>query len=244
LTRHLKVLTILVCGFLAILLAIGATIYAYPRLKTIDKPAGPPQIVSAVLPLSEDAVGDAITRAFNVWSEYNRPSQLGHYQNKFPANSIWSRFFLFPRSEPVFPSDQEIAMDGGVDLFVARYLDIPAAQRAQDFYLYEPTHDYYWDSEYFYNTRPARFRCGFLIHLEPVAAAATPAGAPAAGASTRVEIYEFQPLVWAGEYWGFSASSFLPAKVHDIRPVDETTSDRKTLLDMISQAASTPAAAN
>ena len=233
-TRNRRVLIIVVCGFLAILLALGATIFAYPRLKTIRKPAGPPQLVSSLLPENEDAVEDALTRTFNVWSEYNRPSQLGHYQNKFPTSSIWSRFFLFSRSEPVFPSDQQIAMDGGVDLFVARYLDIPADRRTHDFYLYEPTHDYYWDSEYLYKDGPARFRCGFLIHLEPVSGAANSA------LGTKVEIFEFQPVAWAGEYWGFSAHGILPTQLHDIRPVDETTSDRKTLLDLITHAA-TPA---
>jgi hypothetical protein len=91
-----------------------------------------------------------------------------------------------------------------------------------------------------------------LIHLEPVAAGPTSgakdsakaaAGAPAPP-STKVEIFEFQPLVWAGEYWGFSPESYLPAKMHDIRPVDETTSDRRTLLDLISHAVTTPAAQN
>ena len=91
--------------------------------------------------------------------------------------------------------------------------------RAQDFYLYEPSGDYYWDSEYFYAGQPAKFRCSFLIHLEP-----------GGSSTTKVEIFEYQPTIWVGEYLGMSAHAILPTMLHDIRSAESTTVDRKNLL--------------
>jgi len=80
-------------------------------------------------------------------------------------------------------------------------------------------------SEYFYKGQPAKFRCSFLIHLEP-----------AGNSSTKVEVFEYQPTIWAGEYFGFSAHAVLPTTLHDIRPVQPTTTDRKALLTRIQNA--------
>ena len=138
------------------------------------------------------------------------PIRIGKYQNKFPYGSHWSYFFLFAKDDAhhsSFPSDQEILLDRGVDSFVERYVRIPPELRNRDLYLYEPTGDYYWESEYFYQGKAAKFRCSFLIHLEP-----------AANPGTKVEIFEYQPTVWVGEYFGLSAHAILPAKLHDIRP--------------------------
>jgi hypothetical protein len=92
--------------------------------------------------------------------------------------------------------------------------------------MYEPTGDYYWESEYFYQGKAAKFRCSFLIHLEP-----------AKNSSVKVEIFEYQPAVWVGEYLGMSAHAILPAMLHDIRPVQPTTVDRQAVLQLIQQSA-------
>jgi hypothetical protein len=118
-------------------------------------------------------------------------------------------------------------------------VQIAPEQRTHDFYLYEPTADYYWSSEYLYKGHPAKFRCAFLIHLEPADAggSATDSSAKTADAkvaATKVEIVEAQPMVWAGEYLGFSAHAVLPTMLHDSRPVEETTSEREALLEVIS----------
>jgi hypothetical protein len=45
--------------------------------------------------------------------------------------------------------------------------------------------DYYWDSEYYCNDRPAKFRSQFVIHIQPQGIT-----------STRIDVIEFQPEVW------------------------------------------------
>src|SRR5262249_16322211 len=100
---------------------------------------------------------------------------------------------------------------------------IDPSRRRSDFYLYEPTGDYYWSSEYYYNETPAKFRCGFILHLEPEG-----------NAHTKVEIFEYQPRVWAGEKLGWGAHG--PGFFHDIKEVEPTTADRVELLNIIKGA--------
>jgi hypothetical protein len=203
---------------------------AYPKFKKIEKRGPPPESVAAIVPEDVNAAAAAIGNTFNKWSDFDRPDRMGTYLNKFPYGSHWSHFFLFDRTtqNTTFPSDEEIHLDRGVDAFVERYVSIPPQLRVQDFYLYEPIGDYYWESEYFYNGRPAQFRSSFLIHIEP-----------AGNSSTRVEIFEYQPTIWVGEYLGMSAHAVLPTMLHDIRFVESTTADRKNLLALI-QATANP----
>ncbi len=214
----------------AALLGSLAFLAASSRFKKIEKRGPAPESVAAIMPGDADATLAAISGTFNEWREFEQPDRIGKFQNKFPYASQWSHLFLFHRDDPrnrLFPSDEEIQLDRGVDSFVERYVHIPAQLRARDVYLYEPSGDYYWDSEYFYQGQPAKFRCSFLIHLEP-----------AQNAATKVEIFEYQPIIWAGEYIGLSAHAILPTKLHDIRPVETTTADRQALLAMIQRASS------
>jgi hypothetical protein len=199
-------------------------------LKHIEKRGPAPERVSAILPGDLDATAGRIETVFNRWSEFERPGRTGAYPNKFSRASQWSHFFLSRRDDTglqLFPSDEEIGRNRGVDSFILAYLRIPNAKRGRDFYFREPSGDYYWDSEYFYNSAPAKFYCSFLIHLEPSDAS-----------HTTVEIFEYQPYIWAGEYIGFSAHAILPTTLHDIRPVEPTTSDRRALLALIGRSAS------
>ena len=219
---------ITVATLLGLLLALLVFV-EYPKLKKIEKRGPAYESVAAELPGDLDRVAAMISETFNVWADFDRPGQIGKYQNKFPYGSHWSRFFLFPKADaqhPLFPSDEEILLDRGVDSFVERYVRIPPELRSRDFYLYEPTGDYYWPSEYFYQGNAAKFRCSFLIHLEP-----------AKNSGVKVEIFEYQPTVWVGEYLGMSAHAILPTMLHDIRPVQPTTSDRKEVLQLIQQSA-------
>jgi hypothetical protein len=120
-------------------------------------------------------------------------------------------------------------LDRGADSFVARYVQIPPELRGHDVYLYEPTGDFYWSSEYFYNRRPAKFRCSFLIHLEPVGST-----------RTKVEVFEYQPTIWVGRYLGMSAHAIGPAMLSDIRSAKTTTADRQELLRIIQQSGGVP----
>ena len=211
-------------------LLLGSLVFAleYRRLKRVEKRGPAYENVATELPGDIDGVAATIGKTFNVWADFDRPDRIGKYQNKFPYGTHWSYFFLFAKADAhysSFPSDQEILLDSGVDSFVERYVRIPPELRNRDLYLYEPTGDYYWESEYFYQGKAAKFRCSFLIHLEP-----------ATNSGTKVEIFEYQSTVWVGEYFGPSAHAILPAKLHDIRPVQPTTVDRQEVLRLIQQS--------
>jgi hypothetical protein len=221
--KHRKIIIILaVC---AALLSSLTAVWIYPKFKKIEKRGSAPSSVAAVVPGDVNATAVSIGAAFNDWLDFDRPDRIGKYENKFPYGSQWSRFFLFRKDDTLhslFPTDEQILLNHGVDSFVERYVRLPPELRTRDLYLYEPSGDDYWDSEYFYNGQPARFRCSFLIHLEP-----------AGTSSTKVEIFEYQPEVWVGEYLGLSAHAVLPTMLHDIRSVEATTTDRKAVLTMI-----------
>ena len=195
------------------------------RFKHIEKRGPAPGRVNAILPGDLDATAGRIESVFNRWPEFEQASRTGTFLNEFPRDSQWSHFFLSRRDDAgllLFPSDEEISRNRGADSFIMSYLRIPPVNRSRDFYFHEPSGDYYWDSEYFYINAPAKFHCSFLIHLEPADAS-----------HTTVEIFEYQPYIWAGEYFGFSAHAILPTKLHDIRTVEPTTSDRRALLAVI-----------
>jgi len=217
---------ITVATLLSLLLALLVFAFEYRRLKKIERRGPTYESVSAELPGDADRVAAAINETFNVWADFDRPEGIANYRNKFPYGSHWSRFFLFRKADASFPSDQEILLDRGVDSFIERYVRIPPELRTRDFYVYEPTADYYWESEYFYQGKAAKFRCSFLIHFEP-----------AKDSGVKVEIFEYQPTVWVGEYLGMSAHAILPAMLHDIRPVQPTTVDRQAVLQLIQQSA-------
>ena len=219
--RRITVLAIVFTG--AILGFVVAT--QAHRFKHIEKRGPAPERVAAILLGGLDATAGRIETVFNRWSEFERPGRTGTYLNKFPRDAKWSHFFLSRREDTglqLFPSDEEISRNRGVDSFILAYLRIPSANRSRDFYFHEPSGDYYWESEYFYKNAPTKFHCSFLIHLEPADAS-----------HTTVEIFEYQPYIWAGEYFGLSAHAILPTRLYDIRPVEPTTSDRRALLAII-----------
>jgi hypothetical protein len=215
-----------------LLLVSLITLAEYPRFKRVEKRGPAPESVSATLPGDVDTAVTVVNAAFNEWADFSASNPTGRFPNKFPYGSKWSHFFLFHKNDPrhpLFPPDQEILLDRGVDTFVERYVRIPAELRNRDLYLYEPSGDYFWQSEYFYQGKPAKFRCSFLVHFEP-----------AGDSGTKVEIFEYQPMIWVGEYLGMSAHAVLPTMLHDIRPAQATTSDRKEVLLMIEDAATSP----
>ncbi|HET6142146.1 MAG TPA: hypothetical protein VFE02_01465 [Candidatus Acidoferrales bacterium] len=72
-------------------------------------------------------------------------------------------------------------------------------------------------------------RCAFLIHLEPYGTS-----------QTKVEIFEYQPEVWVGQYLGFSAHSIFPVFLDDIRRVPATAADRNDVLSVVKAAVGNP----
>jgi hypothetical protein len=211
----------------AVLVALVLT-GVYPKFKTIEKRGPAVESVAAVMPGDIEATAALLGVVFNDWAEFDRPERVRKFQNKFPEVSRWNHFFAFRKGDaqhPLFPSDAEIQLDRGVDTFVENYVRIPAERRTRDVYLYEPSGDYYWESEYFYKGQAAKFRCSFLIHLEPDEKY-----------GTRVEVFEYQPTIWVGEYLGMSAHAILPTMLHDIRLAEATTMERKELLEVIRKA--------
>jgi hypothetical protein len=222
----------IVVSLFVVLLVSLVTLAEYPRFKRIEKQGPVAESVAAILPGDLNAAVAAVGGGFNEWADLDVSNRSGGIRNKFPYGSKWREFYLFHKNDPrhpLFPSDQEILLDRGVDTFVERYVRIPAELRTNDLYLYEPSGDYFWQSEYFYQGHRAKFRCSFLIHFEP-----------AGDSATKVEIFEYQPMIWVGEYFGLSAHAVLPTMLHDIRPAQPTTADRKEVLLMIEDAATSP----
>ena len=219
--RYAVVVSLLLASVLALLLIVRA----YPKFKKIEKRGPAPETVVEILPDGVNTVAALVRAVFNNWSDFDKPNGIGNFQSKFPYDSRWGHLYLCRKDDPQhpgFPSDKDILANRGIDNFAERYVHIPPDLRVQDYYLYEPSGDYYWESEYFYNGKPAKFRCGFLIHMEP-----------ARISGTKVELFEYQPTVWVGEYFGITAHALLPTMLHDIRFVESTTIDRTDLMDLI-----------
>ena len=216
---------------IAIVTGVGLLLaWFFHQDKQIEKRGPQPATrVSAVIPLSMPATATAIQRAFNSWQDFINRNGQSHFQNKFPAESPWGSFFLFAKGDEtnrLFPSDGEIRLDTFPDPELQTYYLAKSAElRKNDWYLYEPTGDVYWSSEYFDHNEPVKFRCSFIIHLENEQAS-----------ETRVEIFEYQPTIWDGEKIAWAAHGIGPAKIHDIRTASPTTSDRRQVLELIEQA--------
>jgi hypothetical protein len=109
--------------------------------------------------------------------------------------------------------------------FLKPYTRLPAGDKAQDVLIQDATGDLYWASEY-QTTGAAkesvRFHCGLVVH--PV---------PSGSASVEVQIYEVVPTIWVGEHWAIAAHGIGPVRVHDIRFVEPTVTDRVKTLEVL-----------
>ena len=126
---------------------------------------------------------------------------------------------------PSYPPDW-LAAWGDPGNFLSAYKQLPAAARADDLLLEEPTYDVYWPSEYESAAGPVKFRCGFILHFVPQ----TPS-------LTEVQVYEKSPEIWAGEHWAVLHEGIGFGKVHNIRFVEPTVKDRVDVLDALSRLA-------
>jgi len=214
------------------LMVVGtaAGIYASGDKRIEKRGPTPAPPVAATVDGTIDQVELAIHETFNDWSDLvadlKLPAGSPRRKSRFPYGSQWEHFFLFRNEGPqvsVFPGDDQIRLTAGTNLSILKYLEIAPALRSRDLYLNEPSFEEWWESEYVVDGQQAKFRSAFLIHLEP-----------AGGAGTRLEIFEYQPTLWAGERLGFSAHALpVPVWLHDIRFVDSTTRDREEVLRLI-----------
>jgi hypothetical protein len=104
--------------------------------------------------------------------------------------------------------------------FLQPYRSLSAADRVPDL-LIQDLGDNYWMSEYTSAAGPVKFHCGFILHFAPE------------GEATRVEVYEMTPTVWPGEIWAMAAHGIGPARIHDLRFVEPTVTDRQHMLAWI-----------
>jgi len=187
-----------------------AALSLYPRVKRIEK-RGPQNLdsVLAIVPVNEDAAAEIVS---NMFRDRDRGPQ-----------GKWERFRLAITSDPIFPDDDQLRAVGKRDASLARYAAIEPDLRNKDLYLFEPTGDYYWPSEYYWNNAPAKFRCGFIIHFEP-----------AGGSHTKIETFEYVPTIWVGKAFHFLGHHG-PDFYYDIRQVKPSTQDRLELLTLLKQ---------
>jgi hypothetical protein len=201
---------------LAILLVFvigGGVLLSQTNSKTIKRMDGTGvPTVRGVAPVPEAAVAGLLRPVFG---KRSGPVKFG-------------QFLLAPAGDPRFPDDYQLKAFSKDNPPLAEYVALDASARKQDFYLTPPyaaaevtagSADYYWESEYYYNDKPAK--CKFIIHLEPQG-----------GSSTRIEIIEFQPEIWVGRKFDVLGHGG-PSYYHDIRFVEPTTQDRIDLLDYL-----------
>ena len=138
------------------------------------------------------------------------------------AGSRFPGFEIAASGDPIFPDpiQQRLNSDGNPAL--ARYAALPAEARALDLYLHDPL-DRWWTSEYVADGSPVKFRCDFLLHLEP------------ADGGTRVEVVEYLPRVWPRDHFQLLGHHG-PGRYRDIRRVAPTVRDREDLLAAVRAA--------
>jgi len=224
--------SILATTLLTLAVAAMAALVAllfYPKFKRIERRGpGNPSSVSATVRQTPEIVAAAISQVFRDGVNlFHGTGTNGHIPG------TWYRFRVARFGDPIFPDDFQLTAVSKQDAELRRYAALPAGSRRQDFYLLEPTGDYYWASEYYYRGEPARFRCNFIIHLEPQEAA-----------RSKIEIFEYVPSIWVGEKFGWSAHTGpIPGFFYDIRFSAPTTADRAEVLTKILEAiAQTPTA--
>jgi hypothetical protein len=204
------------------ILGVGGFVVALlaPHFKKVElRTASRPAVVQISVPRPIQTVTAKLKALFNSDADLNRGAR------KQPKGDWLDHFYLYPYGHPLFPDDYQIQHWSKTDPYLRPYAAIPPDRRQHDFYLYEPTGDYYWFSDYYYRDAPAQFRCAFIIHLEP-----------AAEHGTKIAVFEYLPTIWVGERFGFSAHGLGPALLHDIRFVQSTSRDRIQLLDQIRAA--------
>lgn len=211
--KSIKIITV-------ILLSIGIVfIFNYQKFKKIEsrRPSGA-QEVSVVLSNSQKQITEVIKDSFNSGSDYT-------FQ-KFSQDNKFAHLRLYDSSDPLFQDVQErLSYNGFTDESseILAYKAISSSSKSDGFYLYEPSGDYYWNSEYYYQNKPAPFRTGFIIHIESVT-----------NNQTKIQIFELLPEIRVGNYIGFGGhSGLLPGKFWDIRQVEPTISDKIDLLNVI-----------
>ncbi|MDX2044948.1 MAG: hypothetical protein SF097_27300 [Acidobacteriota bacterium] len=135
----------------------------------------------------------------------------------------------YTKDDQIFQSDAELKLNGRLDTIknepLSRYLAIDPSLRTRDLYLWYVSGEKYWESEYYWNDKPAKFSSNFIIHFE------------AKGKNkTSVEAIQFQPTIWVGDVFSPNAHGPGWSYHYDIRFVEPTVKDSADLVKLIEQA--------
>lgn len=208
---------------LAAIMIVFAAVIAlieYPRFERVEqRPAQHSFTDSVEVPDDIDTVSGAIQRTFNDGRELGFSPRL-----KFSAQDKFHYFYLFKRSAGVFPDDFQVRVHTHHDPALLRYSALPNDARGRDMYLYEPSGDYYWYSEFRVGRKPIKFHCAFIIHLAALDAR-----------RTRVEVLEYLPMVRTGKAFHLLGHAG-PGFYYDIREVSPTAKDRAELVELIERS--------
>jgi hypothetical protein len=189
------------------------------RSKAPIRTGSPPRNIDAVAGQDIEHVNAGIRRIFAAARADRSSSKFGEFD-------------LHPAIDPIFPDDVQLQLASAKNKALADYVAIDPAARSADLYLTPPpigppdssgNTDYYWTSEYEYEGQPVKFKCNFIIHLEPQSTGAT-----------LISILEHQPEIWIGRKFDLLGHAG-PALYRDIRLVEPTNRDRAELLDFITQ---------
>jgi hypothetical protein len=196
---------------LLLLIGLGGVLFLY--LDTTSLRRNTTNTIAKVntsVPVPEKTVIAAIEKLFG--------ERGSHLQGKF------TRFSFARVGDEYFPNQYQIEQTPPV---LKEYLAIDPSLKKNDVYLYDfsdaDSNESYWFSEYEYNGKPAKFRCNFLIHLEPDGTS-----------GTEITVFEYAPRVWIGKKFGFGRHG--PGFFLNIESVEPTTQDRLELLTIIKDA--------
>jgi len=201
-SKYLRSLGIgfLITGIVFILAICGLSIA--PRFKKIEhREAAYARSVETVLPVPMEKLAAQIR------------------SKQFLQGTPYEGFHVFSAADRIFPDVFQLRAFAASDPELEHYVNLPDSARKNDFYL-ATFLDTYWPSTYFYNGTPAKFKCKFILHLEP------------AGDQTRIQVLEYQPEIWVGEEF-VMLGHHGPDFYYDIRFVEPTAQDRTKLLDRL-----------
>jgi len=195
---------------------LGSIFVLRSQNKPVTRTVAYEQSVETVVSGNVDVVSSALIGLFAV--------------AKGVSSSKFANFDRHPAGDPIFPDDYQLRFASRDNPDLARYISLDPSERRRDLYLVPPVVgppdpsgniDYYWESEYLYLGQPVKFRCNFIIHLEPAMAA------------SKISILEYQPEIWTGTKFDLLGHAG-PGFYRDIRLVEPTNRDREELLDFVS----------
>lgn len=145
------------------------------------------------------------------------------------SNSNFDEASVYTKDSQIFQTDFELKLNGMLDSIknepLSRYLTIDPSLRARDLYLWHVSGEKYWESEYYWDNKPAKFSSKFIIHFE------------AKGKNqTSVEAIQFQPTIWIGDVYSPNAHGPGWGYHYDIRFVEPTVKDGADLVKLIEEA--------